>query len=634
MTDHGSGRPRPRSWPRVAALPTSDLLTWVVCLGVATVVRYEGAVERVHVPGLLITIGVACGLQLVLGVVSKLYQGGYRIASLDQAFIIAVIATVVGGVLLGVDLAVGSTRLTPLSVPFGGSLAALVGMVVVRSIIRRVREDNQRPTAGVRTLVFGAGDGGHQLIWSMIRDPQSPYVPVGLLDDNPSKRHLRISGVRVLGTREDLAKVAKDTNAGCLVVAVPSGSSAFYRQVLHAGHSAGLEVKVLPGLTDLLTPSNVSIRDVRDIDVTDILGRHQIDTDIASIAEYLAGKRVLVTGAGGSIGSELARQIYKYGPSELMLLDRDESALHAVQLSLHNRALLDTDEVLLADIRERDRLIEIFKERRPEVVFHAAALKHVPLLEMYPEEGHKTNVLGTANVLDASFQANISRFVNISTDKAANPTTVLGRTKRMAERLTAHYAEMAPGRYLSVRFGNVLGSRGSVLSSFARQIAEGGPVTVTDPAVTRYFMTIQEAVQLVIQAAAIGRDGEALVLDMGEPVRIADVARQLIEMSGRDIDIVFTGLRSGEKLHEELLGEGEADDRPLHPMISHTEVPPLAPDAVDLTDVIGGVHPGVDQQVGQPVDPEVEPRVRPQRVESAIEQRIEGRVERRVVESS
>ncbi len=583
---HGSGIAQSRPWYRVATA-AGDALTWVISLAVTTVFRYDGQLDRVNGFGLVITIVVAASLQIILGFLAKLYQGGYRLGSFDEAVMVGAVSLVIGGTLLVLDLAVQPSRLVPLSVPFGGAMAAVLGQVVIRAVIRRYREGSSRPRGGVRTLVFGAGDGGEQLIRSMLTDSGSPYLPVGMLDDDPSKRHLRLSGVRMLGTRHDLEHVAKQTGAEVLVAAVPSGSAAMFRDLHHTASQAGLEVKVLPGLADLLAPSHVTIRDIRDIDVTDLLGRHQIDTDISAIAGYLTGKRVLVTGAGGSIGAELCRQIYRFNPAELMMLDRDESALHSVQLSIHGRALLDEGDVILADIRDRERIFSIFTERRPQVVFHAAALKHVPMLEQYPDEGYKTNVLGTANVVSAAKHSGVDRFVNISTDKAANPTSVLGRTKRLAERITAFFAQDGAGTYLSVRFGNVLGSRGSVLTSFARQIAQGGPVTVTHPDVTRYFMTIPEAVQLVIQAGAIGRDGEALVLEMGEPVRIVDVARQLIEMAHRDVEIVFTGLRDGEKLHEELLGTGEVDERPYHPRISHVTVPPLAPDLIDFAHVLG-----------------------------------------------
>ncbi len=302
----------------------------------------------------------------------------------------------------------------------------------------------------------------------------------------------------------------------------------------------------------------------------------------------MAGRRVLVTGAGGSIGSELCRQLYRLEPAELMMLDRDESALHDVQLSLDGRGLLDSPDLILVDIRDGARVEEIFLDRRPEVVFHAAALKHLPLLEAHPAEAVKTNVWGTYNLLRAATRAGVERFVNISTDKAANPCSVLGYSKRIAERLTAMVAEEADtGRYLSVRFGNVLGSRGSMLGAFTAQIEAGGPVSVTHREVTRYFMTIEEAVQLVIQAGALGDAGEALVLDMGEPVRIVDVARRMIEESGRDVDIVFTGLRPGEKLHEVLFGDGEIGTSPSHPLISHVGVPALTETALAALSATG-----------------------------------------------
>jgi len=292
---------------------------------------------------------------------------------------------------------------------------------------------------------------------------------------------------------------------------------------------------------------------------------------------------VLVTGAGGSIGSELCRQIHRFGPAELIMLDRDETALHGVQLSLHGRALLDSPDVVLGDIRDIQFVTRLFEQRRPDVVFHAAALKHLPMLEQYPGEAVKTNIWGTLSVLDAAKSVGVERFVNISTDKAANPCSVLGYSKRLAEGLTASAAHDADGTFLSVRFGNVLGSRGSVLTTFAAQIEAGGPVTVTDPSVTRYFMTVQEAVQLVIQAAAIGRDGEALVLEMGQPVRIADVAQQLIDLADSEARIVFTGLRHGEKMHEDLFSDDEPDDRPVHPQVSHVGVPRvMGPDVLML----------------------------------------------------
>ncbi|GIE97299.1 hypothetical protein Ari01nite_47640 [Paractinoplanes rishiriensis] len=333
---------------------------------------------------------------------------------------------------------------------------------------------------------------------------------------------------------------------------------------------------LVPSVVELVDHER-NVHDIRDLEITDLLGRHQIDTDLDSIAGYLGGKRVLVTGAGGSIGAELCRQICRFAPAELIMLDRDETALQAVQLSMDPQAQLTDPTVILASLRDTGRVREIFRGWRPQVVFHAAALKHLPLLERYPGEAVKTNVWGTLAVLEAA--DGVERFVNISTDKAADPVSVLGYTKRITERTTAYVAGSSPGTFLSVRFGNVLGSRGSVFSTFSAQIAAGGPITVTHPDVVRYFMTIQEAVHLVIQAAAIGRDGEALVLEMGEPVRIADVARQMARLAPEPVEMKFTGLRTGEKLGEVLFGAGEVDRRPFHPLIAHVEVPPLDPAA-------------------------------------------------------
>jgi FlaA1/EpsC-like NDP-sugar epimerase len=360
---------------------------------------------------------------------------------------------------------------------------------------------------------------------------------------------------------------------------VPSADSALVRLLSERAQTAGLDVLVLPPVRQLLG-DDVTVSDIRPLTEVDLLGRRELTTDIDSIAGYLTGRRVLVTGAGGSIGSELCRQIYRFAPESLVMVDRDESALHAVQLSIEGRALLDSPNVVLCDIRDEDRVREVFRRHRPAVVFHAAALKHLPLLELYPAEAVKTNIHGTENVLRAAVEVGVERLVNISTDKAADPASVLGYSKRIAEMLTSSVAGHAAGTFLSVRFGNVLGSRGSVLTAFRSQIESGGPVTVTEPDVTRYFMTVEEAVELVIQAGAVGRDGEALVLDMGEPVSIDEVARRLIAESGEPIEIVYTGLRAGEKRHEVLLGYEEQDTRPAHPLIAHVPVPGLDPDEV------------------------------------------------------
>jgi FlaA1/EpsC-like NDP-sugar epimerase len=555
-----------------------DACCWVFALFAATVLRYELDLHQIEAGKVaLISVFAVVGV-LVIGTVLQVYQGRHCIGTVGDAISVSAATALLGAGLFVPNL-LPATPLVPRTVPLIATLIALVLAVGVRLLVRLSRERSSRPDrhTSQRVIIFGAGADGQQLVRSMLSDPGSGYLPVALLDDHPDLRWRRVSGVDVRGTHADLAAVAAATRAGLLVMAQREVGAEIVQTLARTATEAGLGVKVLPPLTELLRPW-VGHADLRDLDITDLLGRRPVDIDIGAIAGYLSGRRVLVTGAGGSIGSELCRQIHRFGPAELLMLDRDESALHGTQLSIYGTALLDSPDVILADIRDAETVNAIFKERRPDVVFHAAALKHLPLLEQYPDEGWKTNVIGTRTVLEAAQLAQVDRFVNISTDKAANPVSVLGRSKRIGERLVAHVAaQAATGTFLSVRFGNVLGSRGSVITTFAEQLGAGVPITVTHPDVTRFFMTIPEAVQLVIYSAAIGRPGEVLVLDMGAPVRIADVARQLMEIAGRTTEIVYTGLREGEKLHEELFGDHEVDRRPIHPSISHVEVPDLDP---------------------------------------------------------
>jgi FlaA1/EpsC-like NDP-sugar epimerase len=572
-----------------------DGAAWSGAVLTAAVLRFEFDLSQIHIGGVGWAALTAIVFQITTGTAAHAYHGRHCVGSVDDALNLTAVVTFVGAMLFGLN-AVVLDPFVPRSVPLIATLLALALIVGSRVVVRRLRERSDRPDerSAERVIVFGSGVAGQQLVRSMLSDPQSGYLPVALLDDDPEVRHRRVDGVPVRGTRADLADVAGAACASLLVVALRSPDRQAIREIAAAASSAGLGVKVVPPLAELLRPW-VSVGDLRDLDITDLLGRRQIDIDVSAIAGYVSDRIVLVTGAGGSIGSELCRQIHRYGPAQLLMLDRDESALHGTQLSIYGSALLDSPDVILADIRDRGALDEIFDEHRPDVVFHAAALKHLPLLEQYPEEGWKTNVVGTCNVLEAAKKVGVAKFVNISTDKAANPCSVLGRSKRLGEMLAAHEAITASGNYLSVRFGNVLGSRGSVLTTFVEQITAGRKITVTHPDVTRFFMTIPEAVQLVIYAAAIGRPGEALVLDMGEPVRIVDFARQIMVFVGRRADIVFTGLREGEKLHEELFGSEEIDHRPFHPAVSHVRVPPLEPAAaLDAADRDGAAKAMVD----------------------------------------
>lgn len=380
----------------------------------------------------------------------------------------------------------------------------------------------------------------------------------------------------MLGTWAELYEIARQTGAQVLIVCIARTDAKFMKRVEEDARRNGLKVIVLPTLDEVLQ-GHTGLRDLRALTIEDLIGRRPIDTEVESITSYLRGNTVLVTGAGGSIGSELCKQISRFDPAKLIMLDRDETGLQLAQIGVSGHGLLDTKDIVLADIREQEVLLNIFKEIKPDVVFHAAALKHLPVLEQFPDEAWKTNVLGTHNVLEAANSVGVKTFINISTDKAADPTSILGKSKKLAEGLTSWYAETTGAKYLSVRFGNVLGSRGSLLPTFSSLIESGGPLTVTHPDVTRFFMTIPEACQLVLQAGAIGRPQDVLILDMGEPVKIMDIANRMIEISGKKIEIVYTGLRPGEKLHEDLYGSKEDSEVLTHELISHAKVSPLDP---------------------------------------------------------
>jgi FlaA1/EpsC-like NDP-sugar epimerase len=571
-------------WLSMTAQAGCDAACWLCGLLVAA--RATGALAGAHLAGTAFWYEVpgTCVLVAACGFTAGLYRGRYVRGSSDQVLSVMAAAALTACCLVVVAPMLPAGQRTLLETVVLGAVLALAAMLGARYVdyARRLRARRSAGTA-VKVIVFGAGGAGALLAQRLALQSNPAYRPVAILDDDPAKRRLRIHGIPVLGGRGQIAEVAASTGATVLVIAIAGEAAAVIQDLTEAAERCGLAVKVIPSLRELLT-GRAQIEGVRDPRIGDLLGRRAVTADVASVREHIAGQRVLVTGAGGSIGAELCRQLYRLGPAQLIMLDRDESALHAIQLALHGRALLDSEETVLADIRDRHRIREVFERFCPDIVFHAAALKHLPLLESYPAEALKTNVLGTLTVLEAAADHGVRSFVNISTDKAADPVSILGYSKRITERLTAYTSARTGGRYVSVRFGNVLGSRGSVLTALSAQVAAGGPVTVTDPDVSRYFMLADEAVHLVLQAAAIGRAGEVLVLDMGEPVRIADMARRLAASSGREVKIEFTGLRPGEKLTEDLLGPGEADQRPNHPLISQVPVPPLGADEVTALD--------------------------------------------------
>ena len=556
-----------------------DVFAWLLAAAIVLVVRYTLELNGVQWEWVWIYLGSVITLQLALGIFTQFYLGRYRVGSFEEATWLGSLVALIS-MPLGLSMAL-FTNSFPRALAVLVPPVALIFMAAGRWAFRLTLNSHKRRPAveAVPALVYGAGDAGHQIALLVDNAEEAPYSLVGFVDDDPAKKFLRVRGYRVLGTGDDLIETAKEHGAHVVILAISNAPGRLLQDISKRCQANGLELVIIPPVRDMIA-GQVSLGGLREFQVEDLLGRRPIETDLSAIAGYITGKTVLVTGAGGSIGSELARQVYKLGPSKLVLLDRDESELHAVQLSIYNSGLLDTDDIVLCDIRDLDALKAIFETHQPEVVFHAAALKHLPMLERFPLEGWKTNVLGTRNVLSCAHDAGVERFVNISTDKAADPSSVLGRTKRLAERLTAWYAQEYDVRYISVRFGNVLGSRGSVLFTFRAQIEHGGPITVTHPDVTRYFMTIPEACQLVLQAGAIGTPGDVMVLDMGEPVKIVDVAERLIAESGKQIEINFTGLRTGEKLDEVLFSAREHGTPCSHPLINGVRVPELAPHLV------------------------------------------------------
>ena len=452
--------------------------------------------------------------------------------------------------------------------------------LLVRTIVERPLP-GRIVTRGKEAIIVGAGDAGQLVVKEMQRSPALGYTPIGLLDDDSRKRNLRLHGVRVLGTTADLAHVIRDRRPDEVLIAIPSASGELRARIVETARALEVPVKTLPTLSDLVSGDADLARQLRPVEVEDVLGREPVEVDFASIAEYLKGEVVLVTGAGGSIGSELCRQIARIGPAKLVLLDHAEPALFEIERELVRERGFLAAAAVVGDVRDPVKLRQVFDKYRPGVVFHAAAYKHVAMMEANPLEAVRNNTLGTRVVADVAVEYGAKRFVLVSTDKAANPKTVMGQSKALAEWIVetwGHRADVTT-RFVAVRFGNVLGSSGSVVPIFRRQIARGGPVTVTHPEMTRFFMTIPEAVQLIVQAGAIGGRGQVYVLDMGEPVRIVDLAEKMIRLSGkepgREIAIEYVGPAPGEKLHEELVGDGETVTPSRHPKIDLITRPPV-----------------------------------------------------------
>lgn len=561
-----------------------DILLLPVALYFSYVLRMERFALDQLWPGFLASAAISVIVIPLVFRQTKIYSRYWRYASVEEGLLLA------GAVMVGVLLAGGFSLLIarlgptlfqiPRSIPLIFLFLALTVTAGPRFAMRLfARPTNYKGKAGrgvfqrpQPVLVMGAGDAGAMIVREMRANPHLGLDPVGFLDDDLGKHDVVIHGVRVLGDRHAIPEIVARCGVKLVVIAMPTASGKAIREIVDICDAADVQTKIVPGLYELLD-GGVSVSQLRTVQIEDLLRREPIHTDTAAVSELLRGKRVLVTGGGGSIGSELCRQILHCNPDRLIILGHGENSVFDIleELRTTHPGLTEKLVPVIAGTRFSERIRNVFEEHRPQIVFHAAAHKHVPLMEDNPGEAVTNNVLGTRVVLDTSLMSEVERFVMISTDKAVNPTSFMGASKRAAELLVYHAAERSGRPYVAVRFGNVLGSRGSVIHTFRRQIAAGGPVTVTHPEMRRYFMTIPEAVQLVLQAAVLGHGGEVFVLDMGEPVKIVDLARDLIELSGletgRDIDIEFTGLRPGEKMFEELFIKGESYVRTAHQKI-------------------------------------------------------------------
>lgn len=434
-----------------------------------------------------------------------------------------------------------------------------------------------------KVLIVGAGDGGAMLVREIEQNDEATVSVAGFIDDDVQKIGSRLSGFPIFGSVDDIGRVTRENDVDEIIIAMPSADGATIRRIVDICHLTGCEVKIMPGLYEMMDKP-AGMKKVRDIRIEDLLRRDPIQLDFDKITNYIAGKTVLITGAGGSIGSELARQISRVGAREILLLGRGENSIYEIHQELKVKFPTQVYRTIIANITDKERMQEIFERYHPQVIFHAAAHKHVPLMEIQPDEAVRNNIFGTKNVAELADQYHSEIFVMISTDKAVNPTSVMGATKRSCELVLQEINQHSQTKFVTVRFGNVLGSRGSVVPLFEKQIAAGGPVTVTDPEMTRYFMTIPEAVQLVLQSGSQAEGGEVFLFDMGEPVKIKDMASDLIRLHGlrpgKDIKIIYTGLRPGEKLYEELLTSEEGTTSTKHKKIFKAKIQPI--DEADL----------------------------------------------------
>lgn len=536
---------------------------------ISLAIRFEGIIEQKYVDMLLRYLPVALIIRLVTFYCFGLYHRLWRYASVHELLMIGVAVTVSSIIIVGYTMFQGIQ--VPRSLHLINWLLNLLLIGASRMTVRVLAYIRQlKPSQTTRVLIIGAGDAGAMIAREIKQRYHDTKTLVGFVDDATYKQNQMIYGAKVLGTRLDVGHVVIEHQINEIIIAMPSVSGKIIREIISDCKNTGCVVKIVPGVYELIE-GQVTVQQLREVQIEDLLGRDSVHLDIEQITEYLRNKRVLITGAGGSIGSEICRQIAKVSPKQMLLLGKGENSIYEIDREL--RAKYQTIDFIpvVADVRDKDRIGHVFQKYQPQVIFHAAAHKHVPLMEAQPEEAVRNNIFGTKIMAEAADRYKAEIFIMISTDKAVNPTSVMGATKRVAELIIQHMNSISETKYAAVRFGNVLGSRGSVIPLFKKQIAAGGPITITHPDMIRYFMTIPEATQLVLQAGALASGSEVFVLDMGDPVKIVDMAVDLIKLSGlrphEDIELKFTGLRPGEKLFEELLSAEEGTAATKHEKI-------------------------------------------------------------------
>lgn len=531
-----------------------DIILISLAVWLAFVLRFEGEIPSQYInQGVLFkTIFLAIVFTIAIFYVFELYSFHWSYVSTSELISLFEAVILSFGFLAVLIFFIRTIEGFPRSVLFIAYFLIFIFTGGVRFAKRIYLQVSKKSTGKEKTLIVGAGDAGEEILRS-ISSSDSYYLPFGFVDDSSAKQTITIHGLKVLGRIKDIPKIVKEERIEQLIVALPSAGSRAIKKAVKMARQAGLrKIKIVPPLAEIIN-SQASIKQLREIEIEDLLGREEIVLDTKSIEEFIHNKKVLITGAAGSIGSELSRQIARFKPSLLLLLDQDETGIFNISQELRDSEI----KCLIADITDRNKIEQIFKDFKPDIVFHAAAYKHVPLMEEQPDEAVKNNILGTAVLAETSLKYRIEKFVFISTDKAVNPSSIMGATKRVGEMICQSLDQKNSTKFISVRFGNVLNSRGSVVPVFKEQIKKGGPVEVTHPEMKRYLMVTSEAVLLVMQAAALGNGGEVFVLDMGEPISILDLAKELIKLSGfepdKDIPIVFTEPRPGEKLFEEIL---------------------------------------------------------------------------------